>query len=47
MKHPIDLAGVSLDVISLEDEAIVVAFRRHMLLPLDDCLYAYRRRSRT
>jgi hypothetical protein len=24
----------------LEDEAIVVAFRRHTLLPLDDCLYA-------
>src|SRR5918997_2347096 len=23
-----------------EDEAIVVAFRRHTLLPLDDCLYA-------
>ena len=27
-------------VLSLEDEAIVVAFRRHTLLPLDDCLYA-------
>jgi transposase len=25
---------------SAEDEAIVVAFRRHTLLPLDDCLYA-------
>ncbi len=24
-------------VLSLEDEAIVVAFRRHPLLPLDDC----------
>ena len=24
----------------MEDEAIVVAFRRHSLLPLDDCLYA-------
>ena len=24
----------------LEEEAIVVAFRRHTLLPLDDCLYA-------
>ena len=23
-----------------EDEAIIVAFRRHTLLPLDDCLYA-------
>src|SRR5437764_6415133 len=27
-------------VLSLEDEAIVAAFRRHTLLPLDDCLYA-------
>src|SRR3954447_17593870 len=26
--------------LSAEDEAIVVAFRRHTLLPLDDCLYA-------
>jgi hypothetical protein len=27
-------------VLSIEYEAIVVAFRRHTLLPLDDCLYA-------
>ena len=27
-------------VLTTEDEAIVVAFRRHTLLPLDDCLYA-------
>jgi transposase len=27
-------------VLTLEEEAIVVAFRRHTLLPLDDCLYA-------
>src|SRR4051795_768356 len=27
-------------VLSPEDEAIVVAFRRHTLLALDDCLYA-------
>jgi len=27
-------------VLSLAEEAIVVAFRRHTLLPLDDCLYA-------
>src|SRR5919107_5779529 len=27
-------------VLSVEDEAVVVAFRRHPLLPLDDCLYA-------
>ena len=26
-------------VLSLEEEAMVVAFRRHTLLPLDDCLY--------
>ena len=26
--------------LSVEDEAIVIAFRRHTLLPLDDCLYA-------
>jgi transposase-like protein len=28
--------------LSLEDEAIIVALRRHTLLPLDDCLYALR-----
>jgi transposase-like protein len=27
-------------VLSLEEEAIIVAFRKHSLLPLDDCLYA-------
>jgi transposase InsO family protein len=27
-------------VLSLEEEAIVVSFRKHTLLPLDDCLYA-------
>ncbi|OZA07543.1 MAG: hypothetical protein B7Y02_13780, partial [Rhodobacterales bacterium 17-64-5] len=27
-------------VLSVEEEVIVVAFRRHTLLPLDDCLYA-------
>lgn len=26
-------------VLTPEDEAIIVAFRRHTLLPLDDCLY--------
>ena len=25
-------------VLSIEEEAIVIAFRRHTLLPLDDCL---------
>ncbi len=27
-------------VLSIEEEATIVAFRRHTLLPLDDCLYA-------
>jgi len=26
-------------VLTIEEEAIIVAFRRHTLLPLDDCLY--------
>jgi len=27
-------------VLSIEEEAMIVVFRRHSLLPLDDCLYA-------
>ena len=27
-------------VLSVEDEGVIVAFRKHTLLPLDDCLYA-------
>jgi len=27
-------------ILSVEEEAVIVAFRRHTLLPLDDCLYA-------
>ena len=27
-------------VLMIEEEAIIVAFRKHTLLPLDDCLYA-------
>src|SRR4028118_66157 len=27
-------------VLSVQEEAIIVAFRKHTLLPLDDCLYA-------
>lgn len=27
-------------MLSAEDEAVIVAFRRHTLLPLEDCLYA-------
>jgi transposase-like protein len=34
---PKELKSTSL---SFEDEAIIVAFRNHALLPLDDCLYA-------
>ena len=29
-----------LTVLSCKEEAIIVAFRKHTLLPLDDCLYA-------
>jgi transposase InsO family protein len=32
--------GAKSSVLSIRDEAIVVAFRGHTLLPLDDCLYA-------
>src|SRR6516225_3222249 len=32
--------GAKSTVLSIEEEAIIVAFRRHTLLPLDDCLYA-------
>ena len=27
-------------VLTAEEEAIAIAFRKHTLLPLDDCLYA-------
>jgi hypothetical protein len=30
----------SSSVLSSEEKAIIVAFRKHTLLPLDDCLYA-------
>ena len=33
-KHPTST------VLTIEEEAVIVAFRRHTLLPLDDCLYA-------
>ncbi len=29
-------------MLSIEGEAVLVAFRKHTLLPLDDCLYALR-----
>ena len=38
--HPTGHREPKSTVLSVEDEAIVVAFRRHTLLPLDDCLYA-------
>lgn len=38
--HPTGPREPKSTVLSVEDEAIVVAFRRHTLLPLDDCLYA-------
>lgn len=31
---------LSSEELSSEEEALVVAFRKHTLLPLDDCLYA-------
>jgi hypothetical protein len=27
-------------VLTIDEEAMIVAFRRHTLLPLDDCLYS-------
>jgi len=34
--------------LSIEEEAVILTFRRHTLLPLDDCLYALcSRHSRT
>ena len=33
-------------VLSIDEEAIIVAFRRHTLLPLDDCLYALQQSCR-
>src|SRR6202007_1823372 len=32
--------GATSTLLSIEEEAIIVAFRRHTLLSLDDCLYA-------
>jgi transposase InsO family protein len=37
---PMGPKEVRSSVLSIEEEAIVVAFRKHTLLPLDDCLYA-------
>ena len=34
-------------VLTLDEKAMIVAFRRHTLLPLDDCLYALQPSIRT
>ena len=39
-RSPNRTEGARSTVLSVEEEAVVVAFRRHTLLPLDDCLYA-------
>ncbi|QDL39629.1 IS481 family transposase [Rhodoferax sediminis] len=38
--HPTGPRQPKSTVLSPQDEAIIVAFRKHTLLPLDDCLYA-------
>ena len=37
---PMGPKAIHSTVLTAEEEATVVAFRRHTLLPLDDCLYA-------
>lgn len=37
---PMGPKAVHSTVLTAEEEAMVVAFRKHTLLPLDDCLYA-------
>lgn len=37
---PMGPKAIHSTVLSIEEEAMIVAFRRHTLLPLDDCLYA-------
>jgi len=34
-------------VLTPEEKALIVAFRKHTLLPLDECLYAFKRRCLT
>jgi hypothetical protein len=36
---PMGPKAVHSTVLTIEEEAMIVAFRRHTLLPLDDCLY--------
>ncbi|CAI9121919.1 IS481 family transposase [Brytella acorum] len=40
LDRPTGPRSPSSPVLSVEEEAVIVAFRRHTLLPLDDCLYA-------
>ena len=37
---PMGPKDVHSTVLTIEEEAVIVAFRKHTLLPLDDCLYA-------
>ena len=39
-RSPDRTQGAPINVLTVEEEAVVVAFRRHTLLPLGDCLYA-------
>jgi hypothetical protein len=38
--RPMGTKQVHSSVLSLEEEAMIVAFHQHILLPLDDCFYA-------
>ena len=38
--HPTGPKDAKSTTLTIEEEAIIVAFRKHTLLPLDDCLYA-------
>ena len=38
--HPTGPKQAKSSVLSIEEEAIIIAFRKETLLPLDDCLYA-------
>ena len=38
--RPTGPKSASSTVLTTEEEAVIVAFRKHTLLPLDDCLYA-------
>jgi hypothetical protein len=44
---PMGPKAIHSTVLTAEEEATAVAFRRHTLLPLDDCLYALQPTIRT